>query len=213
MKVVLLSDTHAANLVNVPLGDVLIHCGDFSPGRGTEQDLIRFNQWLGSLPHKLKIVSPGNHDIFVEQSPAIARQLLTNATLLIDEPFEYEGKTFYFSPYTPSFGHGWAFNRSRGEDIKYHWDKIPTGLDLLVTHGPPAGTLDKVNRMYGQEQSPHAGCWDLRDRVLEVAPRFHAFGHIHESYGQETKGSTTYINCAIVDLYHRPTNLPIVIEI
>ncbi len=54
-----------------------------------------------------------------------------------------EGLKFYGSPWQPTF-HNWAFNLDRGEEIKKVWDKIPNDTDVLITHGPPFGILDKT---------------------------------------------------------------------
>ena len=39
---------------------------------------------------------------------------------------------------TPAF-RDWAFMQQRGEPIQVMWDKIPSEVDILVTHGPPLG--------------------------------------------------------------------------
>ena len=46
----------------VPDGDVLLHGGDFTK-RGTRKEVQHFNKFLGSLPHKHKIVIAGNHEV------------------------------------------------------------------------------------------------------------------------------------------------------
>ena len=83
--IVCLSDTHGLHRdVSVPPGDILIHAGDFFTGSNPEPDGLRdFDQWLGELPHRHKIVVPGNHDFAIEAHP-IPHSLFTNATLLID---------------------------------------------------------------------------------------------------------------------------------
>ena len=65
VRVVCVSDTHSLveKMVHpVPAGDVLIHAGDFSHC-GLPHEVEAFNDWLGSLPHKHKIVIAGNHEI------------------------------------------------------------------------------------------------------------------------------------------------------
>lgn len=55
MKLVCISDTHNQhNLLSIPDGNVLIHAGD-ATNLGTFQEWNKFNQWLGTLPHKHKI--------------------------------------------------------------------------------------------------------------------------------------------------------------
>ena len=65
---------------------------------------------------------------------------------------------------------------------------IPAGLDVLVTHVPPAGIGDDA------EMAGRQGCADLRRRVEEVCPRLHLFGHIHRDGGLWREGATTFAN-------------------
>ena len=66
MKLVCISDTHREySKVKVPNGDVFIHAGDIDIW-GYANELTVFNEWLGSLPHKYKIVIAGNHDKLLE---------------------------------------------------------------------------------------------------------------------------------------------------
>ena len=52
MQLVFISDTHDLELVEpIPDGDILIHSGDICGGQ-TPDVLIRFNDWMGSLPVK-----------------------------------------------------------------------------------------------------------------------------------------------------------------
>ena len=54
------------SLRSIPDGDVFLHTGDFtykkSKGLNQMEQVIQFNDWLGTLPHKHKIVIAGNHD-------------------------------------------------------------------------------------------------------------------------------------------------------
>ena len=50
----------------IPEGDVLIHAGDFTRC-GHLQEVKEFNTWLGTLPHKHKIVIAGNHELSFDQ--------------------------------------------------------------------------------------------------------------------------------------------------
>ncbi|MCB1229308.1 MAG: metallophosphoesterase, partial [Verrucomicrobiae bacterium] len=70
LVIVALSDTHglhAAMEHDIPEGDVLIHAGDFC-GRGLVEEVVEFAHWMGSLPHRHKLATAGNHDRPVEES-------------------------------------------------------------------------------------------------------------------------------------------------
>ena len=61
MRLVLISDTHGDHdHLTVPDGDVLIHAGDMTEN-GEVSEVRDFNRWLGTLPHKHKLVIAGNH--------------------------------------------------------------------------------------------------------------------------------------------------------
>ena len=65
VRFVVVSDTHnrqESTPINVPDGDVLLHCGDLTQ-LGRSEEFKKANAWLTSLPHKTKIVIAGNHDI------------------------------------------------------------------------------------------------------------------------------------------------------
>ena len=61
VRVVCVSDTHnQTSNINIPDGDILIHAGDFSEA-GHISEVKSFNKWLGTLPHKHKIVIAGKY--------------------------------------------------------------------------------------------------------------------------------------------------------
>lgn len=62
--------------------------------------------------------------------------------------------------------------------IPHSWDKIEP-CDILLTHGPAAGILDWMEgtgRPWGSSKL-------LKERILEIKPRAHLFGHLHEQRG------------------------------
>jgi Icc-related predicted phosphoesterase len=55
------------------------------------------------------------------------------------------------------------------------WDKIPQGVDILLTHTPPVGHGDYTIT------GIRAGCVELLNSVQKrIRPKYHVFGHIHE---------------------------------
>ena len=206
MRLVLISDTHERHAeIDMPPGDVLVHAGDFTMS-GDEAAVVEFDRWLGTLSYRWKIVIAGNHDFLFEQEPERARRLITNATYLQDEAVEIEGVRFWGSPWQPWF-YDWAFNLPRGEALVAKWKLIPTSVDVLITHGPPAGILDRVAR------GENVGCADLMQAVRSRRPRLHVFGHIHEAYGSTRAEGTTFVNACTCDFDYRAVNPPIVVEV
>ncbi|XP_050300876.1 UPF0046 protein T07D4.2 [Anthonomus grandis grandis] len=69
LRFVCMSDTHSLvrNLsFDIPDGDVFLHAGDFTKC-GEKEEVIFFNNWIGSLPHKHKVVIAGNHELSFDQ--------------------------------------------------------------------------------------------------------------------------------------------------
>ena len=218
MRVVCLSDTHNRHgELTVPDGDLLLHAGDFTT-RGTEREIAAFDEWLSSLPHRDKVVIAGNHDRLFEEEPRAARALIRHAEYLEDSGIAVGGLSIWGSPWQPWFM-DWAFNLRRGAPLRAVWDRIPDGTDVLVTHGPPQGILDRVKRASGLVagamigQGPHVGCEELLLSVERIEPRVHLFGHIHEGYGREERGGITYLNASSCDEGYRAVNAPVVLEI
>lgn len=211
MKIVTLSDIHTYWYdIDVPDGDVLVVAGDMT-GTGTLNQLRNFNEWIGGLPHKHKIVIAGNHDWgfqrgFLDTYP----DLTSNYTYLQDEECTIDGVVFYGTPWQPAFCN-WAFNLERGEELAEKWAKIPEYTDVLITHGPPKGVLD--SNISPDDTRVSFGCEDLLERVKVVKPKYHIFGHIHGSYGQKELHGVTFVNTSICTEGYEPLNKPYVLEI
>lgn len=206
MRLVCLSDTHCLHdRLTVPDGDVLLHAGDFS-SRGKPHEIRAFDDWLATLPHPRKIVVAGNHDFLFQTDPPAARALLRHATYLEDAEAEVDGLRIYGSPWQPWF-FDWAFNLRRGPEIAAKWAAIPAGVDVLITHGPPAGILDRTAR------GEAVGCADLLRELDRVRPRLHLFGHIHEAYGRVEADGRVYVNASNCDLQYRPVQAPVVVDL
>jgi Icc-related predicted phosphoesterase len=210
MRIVLLSDTHGLHdRVVVPDGDILVHAGDLTP-QGTLKEVMHVSGWLRSLPHKHKVVIAGNHDWLFERDPKLALEFLQGEGIvyLQDSEVTIEGLRFYGSPWQPWFCN-WAFNVTRGA-LRPHWDKIPSGLDFLITHGPPMGILDQAAPHLGSE---HVGCQELMEAIERAKPKYHVFGHLHGSSGIRRYENTTFINASVCNEAYQLANPPRVLEV
>jgi predicted phosphodiesterase len=205
-RLVLLSDTHGQHKgIRVPDGDVLVHAGDFCTS-GKEGQARAFARWFEEQPHEHKVVIAGNHDRCLELDPPLGAQIFEGATYLLDQAATVCGLRFYGSPWQPEFL-SWAFNLPRGEPLRQVWSKIPDGIDVLVTHGPPFGILDRtVGGLY-------VGCEELRAAIDRVRPRLHVFGHIHEGAGTHVEGGALFVNASNCTVSYQPTNPPIVVDL
>ena len=110
------------------------------------------------------------------------------------------------SPVTPTF-FNWAFNVDRGKAIEKYWNMIPIDTDILLTHGPVKGILDRTI------SDINAGCEDLLNTVKKVKPKFHLFGHIHEAYGKEKVKETTFVNGSLLNEKYELVNSPVEIDL
>jgi hypothetical protein len=104
-----------------------------------------------------------------------------NVYYLENSSIKLEGITIWGSPYSPSFGYGWGFNKDRGHDIAQCWNEIPMDTDIVITHSPIYGYNDRA-----QNTNQNVGCSDLYHRLHEVKPHLHFAGHIHEGHGWGT---------------------------
>jgi Icc-related predicted phosphoesterase len=201
-RVVCISDTHLRHAGwDVPDGDILVHCGDMTVW-GTEREITTAIEWIASLPHKRKVMVAGNHDYLFERDLRAIWKIITGKRIayLQDNGISMMGLKIWGTPWSRTRSGKWAFNNPREDDsIKAVWEKIPDGLDLLVSHSPPGGILDM------SDDQP-VGCPHLRAAVTRAVPKYHVFGHIHEGYGRQVVGPTTFINAAVCDLFYNPVN-------
>jgi Icc-related predicted phosphoesterase len=136
-----------------------------------------------------------------------ASELLGNAIYLENSGTEVAGLKIWGSLVQPEFNN-WAFNVARGAAIRRYWEMIPDSTDVLVTHGPPFGMLDKSH-----PSTAHLGCEELAKTVEQIKPRLHIFGHIHGGHGSSAGDGTRFVNASVVNEAYRLVNEPQIVEI
>lgn len=228
MRIWLFSDPHGKHReLTVPEDiDMAICAGDMGTYKNPnlcKKDLHNGLEWFNNLDQiDFKIYVPGNHDTALEAELIHPTQYKW-IDILNHEYAEFDGIKIFGSPYTPSFGVNWAYNAWSDEKheidwswknkntypmIEPLWEDIPEDLDILITHGPPHGILDRCADGY------RAGCKHLMERINEVKPKIHVFGHIHEDGGKsEAYPDTTFYNASVLDLRYQHNNNGHVIEI
>lgn len=204
-RFVCLSDTHNHHrALEVPDGDVLLHAGDFTMN-GTEAETRDFAEWFEALPHRRKVLIAGNHDRMFQERPEEARALVHFADYLEDEALEIDGLRLWGSPWQPEFG-GWAFGRPAGAPMAEVWNAVEGVVDILLTHAPPKGLMDRIHNGVG------IGCAALTEALPGIAPRLHVFGHVHESRGTHLSHARLSVNAATCDHRYRKAHEPIVVD-
>ena len=183
MKILQISDTHNRHrqLTNLPEADVIVHCGDFADN-GTEEEVLDFLNWYIDLPYKYKIFVTGNHDLCLWDAKDI-EDLPENVFFLQDRGVTSEGVKFF----------GIAYNHSER--------LIQEGTDIVITHEPPIMILD-------ESAGIHWGDVPLFKRIMEVRPRYHLFGHAHESCGTLKQDDIIFSNGAILDDFYHISHQP-----
>lgn len=212
-----ISDTHHHHAsIHLPPGDVLLHTGDWLGnygGRDLLAHLKDFSQWIcnQSRAYKLTVLIAGNHDSLMDQElypteagqvkEAFLQSLPSNVVYLESSGIEYEGFKIWGSPYSvcryETLGKRYLSNGfERARALRQQaWLNIPEGLDVLLTHCPPRGTLCH----------PSIGCDLLAARLkdLEHPPHFHCFGHDHDYFGVKAGATTVHINAAFEEVRRR----------
>lgn len=237
-KLLCLSDTHDFQQLmphDLPRGcDILVHAGDFTV-RGTREEVTNFRVWMeellkeGVVQHV--VCCAGNHELTfqpgyakrdaVRKAQEATKQALMDVERLFyleDTACEIQGIRFFGTPWTSPVTKGkmdWAFQQlDTAAGLGEKWQAIPKDIDVLVSHQPPEGQCDEVEPTPPKKKLTHAGSTTLRDRVREVNPLVHVFGHYHEGHGVSRMAdrSTVFVNAAICDEDYQPVKLPIVVE-
>lgn len=217
MKVCLISDTHSLHdQVTIPECDLLLHSGDFCDS-GTAPELESFARWYAKQPAKVKVCIAGNHDWIAQHQPGFTKTLFRDKGIVYLEDDEYSFYypgiadnpiTIYGSPWQPEFCN-WAFNLPRdGDRLAARWKAIPDYTDIILTHGPCHSILD-----YVKWDNENVGCKMLLDRVLQIKPKIHLCGHIHQAYGIKEFNGTTFVNASTCNEQYKPINQPIIVEL
>ena len=189
-KIFAFSDTHGLNhRLNIPKDvDILICAGDCLKEDNmvyVDNEFVKSLNWYSHQDAKLKIYVPGNHEVFFEMNPEKAMQMVPSSIVLLeDSGIEFDGISFFGAACRP-----WMFRETE--------NKVPKGIDILITHGPAEGHLDN-----------NTGCQRLRQIVEESKPKHHIFGHVHEEGDKiEATSETTYYNVSMYNQlkYHYPS--------
>ena len=211
MKITAISDLHG-DMPKLSGGDLLIVAGDLT-ARDREDEYYKFNSWLCDQEYDKKIVIAGNHDMLLQKDWFQYLEGCPAFDYLEDSFTEYKGLKIWGTPWSRWFEgvnpDCAAFMLKSEFELMNRFDLIPEDTDILVSHSPCYGRLDKA--LYGDL----AGSTALRDRVdylCTKALRYHFHGHIHEAYGVHEEGELKTFNVARMDRSYIPRNKIVNIE-
>lgn len=217
-RITFISDTHNKHkqITNdLPGGDIIIHAGDIS-SMGYKHEIEQFCKWFDGLnQYDFKVFIAGNHDWGFQNKTEDVMQIVNsykNIDYLQDDSVQVGEDMdklikIYGTPWQPEF-YNWAFNLPRkGIELAEKWGQIPKNTDILITHGPAWGYVDKVIGRY-----ENLGCELLVDRIKTIKPKIHVCGHIHSGYGYVFDGDTHYINASVLSEEYKYTNKPLTVD-
>lgn len=190
-------------------GDLLIVAGDLTANdRGKQYE--DFNTWLLGQEYHKKIIIAGNHDEFMTNNDT-ANLVCMGAEYLCDSGTEFQGLKIWGSPWSlwfPGINPKCTAFTTYEFIIHDFYEKIPNNIDILITHTPPYGILDKT------KNDKLAGSKSLREAFFRVKPKLHVFGHIHEQGGKKVDLVTSIcVNASIVDEHYKHVNKPVRVEL
>ncbi|KAJ3536926.1 hypothetical protein NMY22_g5814 [Coprinellus aureogranulatus] len=212
-RFVCISDTHS-RFPDVPAGDVLLHAGDLSSW-GYPAQVQQVFDWLMDLPHPVKIVIAGNHDlcldtnlhgVFENEVFEVIRAMRNSdhlqAELRIIRQFvrseqvkergvyylEHEGLEF------STRGERWKVYGSpaapRYASGAFQYEDESTAQAIYDNIPSDTEILLTHTPPFGvldlSKKGKKAGCRCLGERLANLHRcRLHVFGHMHEAFGAE----------------------------
>jgi Icc-related predicted phosphoesterase len=210
INITCISDTHTKHReLKIEPCDILLYAGDAMSCGYKREELTDFLSWFEAQPARYKVMIAGNHDRYVENFPQDFKEMMHSFDVIYleDSYINIEGFKVYGTPHSKIF-YNWAFNRNE-DQLEDLFDKIPVDTDILLSHAPPYGMLDEL------ERGERVGEVTLKNKMKELTNlKLHVYGHIHTSFGlRKPTNKHISVNAAQVDETYELTNFPIVVNI
>jgi Icc-related predicted phosphoesterase len=193
MKLKIFSDSHnlhnLLDLSSVGPDDIIIHGGDAVNSGKQHQEILEFAHYWNKIPNE-KYMVPGNHDRQFEKSNKYWKEYRNMVDgLKVDQSVTIGNTKLWFSPWCVKF-RDWAWNKTE-DQLEKIYSRIPKDTNILVTHSPPYGILDKnMQGMPCGSMSLVKAINDLPNLKLVIC------GHIHEGRGHMERNGILYINAS-----------------
>lgn len=193
--------------------DITYHCNDTACGSWFRNKFFRLVKKL-----KCEVVAiPGNHDFWLRSlidgnfgSYEECKKkyfIPDNFHLLNDSEITLKGLRIYGTPWVPRINGHWCYENFE-QNLVSEFEKIPEGLDILITHSPPRhGDSDiDISLERDLHKTRHFGSPSLMDAILKKNPHVVFCGHIHSGnhkcfpiYSKESLHATYIYNVSRVN--------------
>ena len=109
----------------------------------------------------------------------------------MDEGCEFKGVKFFGTHWSPVPSTRQFYTSDR--DLARVWCAVPSDTDVLTKQNPPFDFLAVPS--WGMS----LGCSNLAKALARIGPKYHCFGHVHNSAGILEGDGVTFINPSSVN--------------
>lgn len=167
--------------------DLILSCGDLNP---------KYLSFLVTMARCPLLYVHGNHDGRYQKTPPEGCDCIDGQIVV------YNGLRILglggCRQYRPG-PHQYTEREMQRRICKLKWRlKRMGGVDIVVTHAPPAGLGDG-------EDPAHWGFQAFRDLLDTYSPQYLVHGHVHLSYGHNIPREIPYQNSTVVNACERYT--------
>jgi Icc-related predicted phosphoesterase len=210
-RIIATSDFHGHLPVIDEPCDLILIAGDICPATNHDPQYqfawmnVVFAPWLAETKHNTgckEIVGIcGNHDFVGVHYPDDLRRM--NWDYLDNQVTEVCGLKIWGCPRTKEF-FNWAFMLTENE-LAAHHANIPTGMDVILTHGPPHGFGDLCQAFKKPRGvMANVGSPALTEYIIQNEPKLVICGHIHCAQSTRKLGRSIIANVSYVDEHYKP---------
>lgn len=221
-KIVAVADTHGSTgyIDAVPSCDILLIAGDicasytesfYQQKAWFELDFIKHLKHLKTKAEHIVFIA-GNHDYYLyecfrsKKENTIRNNLPDNVHYLRNNSINVKGLEIYGTPYCllpAEYCRGrpnWSFSEDEDE-LQNIYAKIPSDIDVLLTHGPAYGYCDACD----YRGAEHLGSKALTDKIEnDLKVKYVISGHIHSAVRRESQKDVNFICASVCDDSYKP---------
>ena len=209
-RILAFSDLHGNPLPAIRQGDVdlVLIAGDLVPHGDPKWETWWLKRnlipWATGLAPTDIVLIGGNRDHYL----SLPQKWPTNVHYLQDSGCTIRGLRIYGTPWIERMeGRRPSMFELTPSELKRAYNRIPTGVDILLTHMPPKCT--EANLDFDAMRQQHFGSAALYEALKWVQPQLVICGHVHDGDHRPHKvGKTTVVNVSVINGMRLPVNQP-----